>query len=385
MKRRIWALLFCALLTVQLLLPPAGAAERVYFTAIGNYILPLSDSTMPVWSGGYLYIAGSVFTGAGRESLGISQVLNTGQERLVLYSGGRSLTFDLAKGTARDNDGQSYSPGAIRRGGAVFVPVYAVTRCFELVYSIIEVDRGSLVWIRPSGSSLSDSLFADAAKHSMESVYADYLRAKEQTDAPAGTVDKPTAPAAPSAESSPEEPETELHGKSVYLCLEGVSSAMLDVLDVYGAQAAFFLSPEQIAEEGDLLRRMIATGQSVGILADGADPERSVAEQLEAGNRALAQATCGKTRLALIRNGGSQAAALAEELGFRCLRPDLDRSGQPLRNAAAAESLLQRTSARRGDVSIWLGDGAASVGLRSFLLAVREAGGVCVALTEAAA
>ena len=194
--RRKLAMLLCLLLLIQLSLIPAYGAERVYFTAVGNNVLPLSDSTMPFWSSGYVYVASSVFTGAGRESLGISQVVNNEKNRVVLYSGGRSLTFDLARYTATDNDGQVYYPGAVRRNGTIFVPAYAVTRCFDLTYSVIEVRRGSLVWIRQSSYTLSDSYYADAAEYSMESVYADYLRAREQMEPP------PERPAPPTGTGS---------------------------------------------------------------------------------------------------------------------------------------------------------------------------------------
>ena len=106
MKRRAAALLLCFLLAFWLSLPPVHAADRVYFTAVGSYVLPLSDNTMPFWSGGYVYIASSIFTGAARETLGISQVLNNDQGRLVLYSGGRSLTYNLSASYALDNDGE---------------------------------------------------------------------------------------------------------------------------------------------------------------------------------------------------------------------------------------------------------------------------------------
>ena len=43
-------------------------------------------------------------------------------------------------------------------------------------------------------------------------------------------------------------------------------------------------------------------------------------EQLEAGNAALFRATCGKTRLAYVRGGGSQTLQAAREAGFRCTR-----------------------------------------------------------------
>ena len=102
MKRRVFAMLLCLLLAFQLSFPPVRAAERVYFTAVGSYALPLSDNTMPFWSGGYVYIASSIFTGAARETLGVSQVFNSDQGRLVLYSGGRSLTYTLSANCALD-------------------------------------------------------------------------------------------------------------------------------------------------------------------------------------------------------------------------------------------------------------------------------------------
>ena len=387
--KRWTALLFCALLVFQLGLFPVRAAERVYFTAVGNNVLPLSDSTMPFWSGGYVYVASTVFTGAGRESLGISQVVNNEKNRVVLYSSGRSLTFDLDQNSARDNDGQVYYPGAVRRNGSIFLPAYAVTRCFDLTYSVIEVRRGSLVWIRLPSYTLSDSYYADAAEYSMESVYADYLRAREQAEEPA---ERPSAnpPAAsggtgggggssgtaPSPQPEAPEETAELDGRQVYLCIAagGNTAGLLDALDAYQAQAAFFFSPEQMGASGNLLRRMCATGQSIGILADGSRPTD---QQLEEGNRILSQATCGKTRLAMLV-GGAQAAPA----GFRTVRPTLDRSAKPLQTRAAAESLLQRAAAARGELIVWLGNDLSPSGLRYLLSAIREAGGSCAALTE---
>ena len=179
MKRRAAALLLGLLLVLQLALPPVRAEERVYFTAVGGYVLPLSDNTMPFWSGGYVYIASSIFTGSAREALGISQVFNSDQGRLVLYSGGRSLTYTLSANCALDNDGGAYYPGAIQRNGTVFVPANTVSRYFDLVYSVIEVEHGSMVWLRQQDYKVSDKLYADAARYSMNSIYADYIRAKE--------------------------------------------------------------------------------------------------------------------------------------------------------------------------------------------------------------
>ena len=378
MKRRAAAVALCLLLAFQLSLPPVRAAERVYFTAAGSYVLPLSDSTMPFWSGGYVYIPSSIFTGKGREALGVSQVYNSDQERLVLYGGGRSLTYNFTANCALDSDGAAYYPGAIRRGGMIFVPASTVSRYFDLVYSIIEVDQGSMVWLRPPSYGTSDKMYVDAAQYTVNSIYADYIRAKEAAGPEDGSHGgSGRQPGTPGTQEG-------LEGKRVALCLKAGSDAaqMADALEAYSAGAAFFFTPQEMERQGNTLRRLIAKGQGVGILADASDPEHTVAEQLEAGNAALFRAACGKTRLVYLQNGGPQAARAAEEAGFRCLRPDLDRSGQALRGVSGAQELIQRLAARRGDAAVWLGDSASPAGLRAFLSAAREAGGECAAYTE---
>lgn len=380
MKRRAAALLLGLLLVLQLALPPVRAEERVYFTAVGGYVLPLSDNTMPFWSGGYVYIASSIFTGSAREALGISQVFNSDQGRLVLYSGGRSLTYTLSANCALDNDGGAYYPGAIQRNGTVFVPANTVSRYFDLVYSVIEVEHGSMVWLRQQDYKVSDKLYADAAQYSMNSVYADYIRAKESAPPESGSSGGSGRPVSPAEDPDP----AGLEGKRVALCLQAGSSAstMADALESYDAGAAFFFTPEELERQGGTLRRLTAQGQSIGIFVDASDPERTVEEQLEAGNAALFRATCGKTRLAYLQDGGAQALQIAEEAGFRCLRPELDRSGYDLRSASGALELVRRLASWRGDAAVWLGEGASPAGLRAFLSAAKEAGGVCVAYTE---
>lgn len=380
MKRRTAAALLCLLLVFQLSMPPVRAAEKVYFTAVGSYVLPLSDNTMPFWSGGYVYIPSSIFTGTGREALGVSQVLDGGQEWVVLYSTRKSLTYNFADNCALDNDGKAYYPGAIQRNGTVFVPASIVSRYFDLVYSVIEVERGSMVWLRQPGYGVSDKLYADAAQYSMNSVYADYIRAREENLPADGSSGGDSRPPGGAGTQDP----AGLEGKRIALCLKAGNdaSSMADALASYESGAAFFFTPEEMERQGGLLRRLTAMGLGIGILADAGDQSRTVAEQLEAGNGALFRATCGKTRLAYVQNGGSQALQEAEERGFRCLRPGLDRSGTALRGASGAQELIQRLAGRRGDAAVWLGDAASPAGLRALLSSVKEAGGTCVSYTE---
>lgn len=375
MKKKAAALLLCTLLTFQLSAPPAKAAGDVYFVAAKEYILPLSDDTMPFWHGGYLYIAGTIFTGVVRESLDISHTYNSAQKRFILYSGrqsgGRSLWFEQDKGYAYDKDGNTHTPGLVMRNGIPYVPAAMVAKFFDLQYSITEVNHGYLVWLRKPSFGLSDKDFANAASLSMADCYSAYQKSKD-------TQSKPENSAGTGSSGA------EIEGRSIYLCLEAgdTTAAMLDTLDRYNAQAAFFCTVDFLKEQGDLLRRMTVTGQTVGILADAADPSRTVMEQLEEGNRALAQATCGKTRLVLLQNSNDQALQAARDAGYCCVTPDLDRTAYGLRSGSNAASLLKRVSAYQDDVTVWLGDTADGVGLRVFLLAAEEADGRCLALTE---
>ncbi len=375
MKRRSAALLCALLLVFQLASPPVQAVNDVYFLAAEVEVLPLSDSTMPFWSGGYLYVPSTMFSGSVRKSLDVSSYVSTAGQSAILYSGSRRLVYERGKNYAKDPDGGTYYPGMVERGGVAFVPAFQVANYFGLLYSVIDVEHGHLVWLRRPGFGLSDKDFANAATSNLVDRYNAYLKGSQPVQTPQEVPD-----------TTEESPVQQVAGKRVYLCLEAGenTAAQLDALDAYSAQAAFFCTPEFLEQEGALLRRMAATGQAIGILVDAQDGRRTVEEQLAAGNRALALATCGKTRLAYIRNGGEQTAQTVRNAGFYCLTPDLDRTDYELKSASNANTLLDRVAARRGDVTVWLADTAAGSGLRAFLLAAQKAEDPCMALTETA-
>lgn len=382
MRRRVAALVCCLLLVFQMSTVPAQAAKTIYFTAINDNVLPLTDEGMPFWNSGYLYVDSSIFTIADNTAgklLGIYRSLNTSKQLLVLSAEGRSLIFDLANGTAQDDDGINYYPATtIQRNGKVFVPVTTVAYFFNLRYSSTRVDgsyHGYLVRICNDKVGISDDkTFADAASYRMEARYADYLKSLEPEEIPQETPD----------DGDTDEPVTSV-GKTVYLCFEAsdraVTEDLLDALDLYSGQAAFYCTLSFLEEQGDLLRRMAAAGHGIGLIADGAD-SAPVAEQLERANAALERATCGKTRLVWLENASERQQTEAESAGYCCLDPDLDRSPYSLKSSSNAATLLQRVTNRRGNVSVWLGDSADGVGLRSFLSAARQADDQCLALTE---
>ena len=390
MKKRRWAALALSLLLLfQLAAPPkAQAVNYVYFVAAGENVLPLSDATMPFWSGGYLYIASSIFTGIAREALNIGRSRNDKEKLVVLYSGSRakSLWCEWEKDCAYDVDGNVFYPGAIYRNDEVYVPVSMVARFFDLQYSVNKVNsrvngepiQGDLAWIRKPGNVLTDKYFMDAASSVITNRYEDYLKDKEKEQEQQG-ISSPGTAQTPAG--------VDIEGKRIYLCITAGAdtSVLLDTLDHYSAQAAFFCTPEFMEQQGDLLRRMMATGQTIGILADAGDETQTVEEQLEAGNRALERATFGRTRLVRVENGDEQTLQRLGEEGYRCLEPDIDRSGYGLYSAANANSLLRRVLARKGDnVAVWLADRADALGLRYFLADVKKNEGQCLAWTEIA-
>lgn len=142
-----------------------------------------------------------------------------------------------------------------------------------------------------------------AAKSRMDYEYNQYLRnqSAEEDIAPEET-----------------EPST-VTGQRIYLCVEAADpkrvKSLLDILDRYDAHAAFYCTEAFLREGGDLLRRMTATGQAIGLAVDAA-ADRPVTEQLETGNRLLSQAASVKTRLAWIENAGEESVSAAEAAGF---------------------------------------------------------------------
>ena len=246
MKKRGAALLFCLLLVLQLALP-VRAAGSVYFVAAEASVLPLTDATMPFWSGGYLYVPASVFTG-----FDISIINNTAKKMTVLEKDRRALLFDWEKGTAQDGGGQVLTPGLIQSGGSAFVPASIVSDFFGLQYSVTEVAHGYLVWLRSPNFGMTAADFANAATYNMEERYTAYTKGSQT----------PSTPQTPSGTTVPPS------GARIRLCIEADQRAgsLLDALERANGWATFYCTPEFMENNGDLLRRLAVSGSAVGLL-----------------------------------------------------------------------------------------------------------------------
>lgn len=300
-KRRIFQLLLTAVLMVGLFQPMPASAATLYFTAINNTVAPLTSDTMPFWSGGTLYVPYSVFdaslNGVG-VGLGLYTSYNRDNRTVTLFNLRQMLIFDLNSGTCRDDvTGTTYISKAIMRGGRPYLSLNMVCSHFDLEYSynqLPDIPQGFLVRIKSSGTVMSDADFIDAAKN----VISNRLREYTQSLNPAESTAPGTDPVPPSVPSNPSGPV--VVGKddsAAYLAFRcETGTGLTDILDTLYENkrcAVFFLTP-QLLEEGDLVRRILGDGHSVGILAEGGE----TLHLLEQGSLALERAACIRTTLA---------------------------------------------------------------------------------------
>ena len=370
MKKKYLAFFLCLLMVLQIAVTPTNATENIYFMGLEENVLPLSDTTMPFWQGNFLYIPSSAFTGAGRADAPVRQTVDNGGKWVALYQKSNAILFKEGSNYGEDSSGKLYYPGAVKRNGQFYVPVAVVASFFDLKYSVINVNRGWLVWLRSPDFILSDTEFANAATGMLEHRYQEYASKKAE--------EKPQTPPTVS------KPVTEvLSGKKVYLCQEGNDSTglLLDVLDRYNAKTTVFCTPEFMQEHHDLLRRMIGTGHGIGILADESLPT-PVLDQIQAANQVLDQATYSQTRLVRIKNAKSETLEAVETAGYLTGLSQSKVPAQTLESTQEAEALFQKISTSPQTSVLWMEDAVQLRGLKAFLDEVKQYKYRCLPLTE---
>ena len=184
--RRLLALI-CALALCLGLSGPVSAAGDVYFSVVNDSMITLSDSTMPVWSGGVLYVPHSVFDGT--NSTGIGFGLNFSYNRdtgiASLFTTQQILTFDLNRGISYDYiSGTPLKGRAILRNGRPYLPVGQVCSFFGLSYSVIAIPEGHIVRVKNSAVSLSDAAFVDAASNLISRYLREYSQSQQSPPTP---------------------------------------------------------------------------------------------------------------------------------------------------------------------------------------------------------
>lgn len=298
------AALVLVLTMLVTLLNTAQAAGNIYLTAVNENLLELTSDTMPTWSGGVLYVPYTVFDGSYTGiNLGISSSYSRDEGTVTLYTLQQMVVFDLNRGTCYNPlTEQTLSGRAILRNGRPYVPVASVCSFFGLSYSVIDIDEGYIVRIKGSGVVLSDYSFVDSAQNSIRNRIRDYNQANQSQPTPG--VLPPTY--------NPEEPDTDITVPDdpvdadvipTYLAFacedsQGLSE-ILDTLDSRNQRAIFFFDAQGLEREDDLIFRILGSGYSIGLIAQG----RSVSAThrlLEEANQTLSQVAYTRTSVVLV-------------------------------------------------------------------------------------
>lgn len=376
-KRRLAVWVLAAALALSLY-PAAGRAvlSDVYFTAVNDQLLELSDETMPFWSGGVLYVPSRVFEGT---DLGVNFVRNS--NLAMLYTTRSDLRFDLEQQLAYDKSGAEYTGHAVERGGLVFFPLDLVCGYFGLSWSSSRTDTVPLIRITSSSAILDDASFIDAAGWNMNAYYAEYEKAATAAPPEPETPERPTFPGTstppPDAGQDPDVPPSAVQaaeGQKVCLIIESLSAedtrSALELLD--GVQATFLLTEEALAD-GDLVRGLVAGGHAVA-LRPVSESLREIQAELERARELLWQAAC--VHLELIWSAGrADLTPPPEEWGCAAVAAELDRRESGLAGSSAALSLLRSIGRRQDDLAVFLGgDGGCLGGLRTLLEGLEEGG-----------
>lgn len=361
-RRLIWLLTLA--LCLSLFVPVPVSAADLYLTAINDTIPPMSTDTMPIKSNGALYMPYTVFDrAAATVDLGINARYNTSNNTVTLYNTRQQmLVFDLTLGTCRDeiND-EYYNAKAVIRNGRPYLPLNTVCYFFGLTYSYIAISKGYLVRIKNDAVVLSDKDFIDSADNLISRRLREYSQSINPSTPNGGSSTPPASTTPPSTDtnsgetSSPSDIRTYL----AFRCTdsEGLST-ILDVLDGKRVYALFFLSPEMLLQESDLVRRILGTGHSVGLLAEGASPEETQA-LLEQGNRVLEQLFYTRTTLAYVPQ--DQRAALADQGWIYWTETLMLSPSQTVGANAFAADALRRLSGRTRSTFLTL-EGSGSTG-----------------------
>ena len=298
------AALVLVLTMLVTLLNTAQAAGNIYLTAVNENLLELTSDTMPTWSNGVLYVPYTVFDGSYTGiNLGISSSYSRDEGTVTLYTLQQMVVFDLSRGTCYNPlTEQTLSGRAILRNGRPYVPVAAVCSFFGLSYSVIDIDEGYIVRIKGSGVVLSDYSFVDSAQNSIRNRIRDYNQANQSQPTPG--VLPPTY--------NPEEPDTEITVPDdpvdtdvipTYLAFscedsQGLSE-ILDTLDSRNQRAIFFFDAQGLEREDDLIFRILGSGYSIGLIAQGRSTS-ATNRLLEEANQTLSQVAYTRTSVVLV-------------------------------------------------------------------------------------
>ncbi|MDD4715159.1 MAG: hypothetical protein PHT34_01210 [Oscillospiraceae bacterium] len=393
MKRLLAAVCGIAFFVGLLSLKPA-AVTGLYFTGVNDQLLSLSSATMPLVRDGTVYAPYSIFNpDVAKASVGVFFSRNSSAKTITLFGMQKLLIFDLSAGNCRDLE-KTYSAKALVRNGITYLPAYFVCNYFGLDYSYLSTDLGPLIRIKNSDAVLSDYAFVKAATQLMQQYLREYQNGRSPvteaapppTASPSfppsfsgnGSASSPPAPMQTWQPSSypTQEKTTESKKKLVYLAFscsaKGAGQKILNTLDGRKIGAFFFFRPEDLRENDDLVRHIVASGYGIGLTLTG--KEADMQQTLSQGVRDLASIARVSTRILLAPDvANAQKSALAQS-GYLFWAYNTSASYHSSSPSVMVQDLESKISGASSISRVLLGDSGVTAGALPAFLGYLEAG-----------
>ena len=364
MKKRLSGLcaaVLCALTLASAIQPARGAA--VYFMAVNDTLMELSADTMPATVNRTLYVPYTMLSArVSGVNLGVYATYRSTTSQALVYSPTKQLIFEISARQTYDGDGANYSEQAIMRNSMVYLPIALICQVFEeLDYTLSSTEYGYLVRLTNRSAVLGDDAFINAAASMMSGALARYRL--EHPEDNSSTDDRPGGVGS---------------GAGVYPAFlqtgAGALSAAADALESRDCRGLFLLTARQLAEEGELVRRLVGMGHMVGIYLNE-DSREARRAALEAGQAALARAAHCRLGIGLVEQPEEGELAELEGQGLVCWRTTVDgRAAQGSTASRRAQAMMRQMKTGEGVRNYLLLDDAAVDELDTVLSAITRAG-----------
>lgn len=293
MKKKMAALFCAAAVVLSLLVIPSSANSSLFFLAVNDQVVSLSSQTMPVKSGGWIYVPVSVFSSRTTNvNLGVFYGFSENKDSLTFYNlSGKTMTFNLADGTATTDSGESPMPSRIlRQNGIYYAPAYTICQHFGLVYSYYTTDYGPLLRIKNGNAVLNDSGFLSAANGALRSQYNSVHQ--NNTTPGSGQTSVTPAPSPVNPDMSNQETQKKGPKLSVHVGLKVTAatdvSGALNALGKARASAVAFFPVDDLMNLRDQLRQAAGSGCQIGLIPKG-DTAQAQLESVQKGSALVAK------------------------------------------------------------------------------------------------
>jgi hypothetical protein len=309
-KQKVVFILIVVFMLASLVVPAAGAADPVLFSAANDEIMPLKTETMPKYFGNTLYLP---FTFFSSDSLGVQFTNSSDLNAIMIYATPQKwLQFDVSQSTIFDQDNQQYYYRFIASGGTIYLPVKEICDFFGFTSAVITVYPGAtIIRIKNDSAAFNDASFPynPQTKSDMQKYYDEYKAAN--------TPPNPSVSPSPGVSPSPVIPPAASYERvTVYLSFYQLSGEpfgkVLDLLRDSGYRCSFFIAADEIPDNADLLRRAAGEGHTIGIwLKTG-----QYSEYLEAAGLLYEAAKLRTLLVAAAGTAAGEAEAAAEAHGL---------------------------------------------------------------------